>query len=98
MEATRILLYPLQLMNTSILNKCVEELSKEDPRLDYIRGMLETLIEMAGNSKVEQRTYAPQVVGSTPTQPTLTDDASVLDAKARAAIDIVKRLSAQSQQ
>ncbi len=32
-------------MNTPILRKCLEELSKENPRLDYVRGILETLID-----------------------------------------------------
>lgn len=32
-------------MQNSILKKCLEELGKEPPKLDYVRGMLETLIE-----------------------------------------------------
>lgn len=35
-------------MNTKILQKCLEELKKETPDLSYLRGTLETLIEMAG--------------------------------------------------
>jgi hypothetical protein len=34
-------------MNTSILQKCVEELDKEAPSIPYIKGMLETLIIMS---------------------------------------------------
>jgi hypothetical protein len=34
-------------MNTTILQKAVDELNKDAPRLDYIRGLLETLIEIA---------------------------------------------------
>ena len=34
-------------MNTSILQKCLDELQKENPKLDYIRGMIETIIEMS---------------------------------------------------
>lgn len=34
-------------MQTNILKKCIEELCKENPKLDYIRGMLETLVEIA---------------------------------------------------
>ena len=30
----------------SILSKCVDELKKETPRIDYVLGMLETLIDM----------------------------------------------------
>jgi len=34
-------------MNTSLLKKCLDELSSEKPRLDYMKGILETLIEMS---------------------------------------------------
>lgn len=37
-------------MNTSILQKCLAELQKETPDLSYIRGMLETLIDMQPNT------------------------------------------------
>ncbi len=33
-------------MNRTILEKCVAELSVENPRLEYLRGMLETLLAM----------------------------------------------------
>ena len=33
-------------MNTTILQKCLDELNKESPRLDYVKGMLETVISM----------------------------------------------------
>lgn len=33
-------------MNIKILMKCKEALSKEDPDLSYVRGMLETLIDI----------------------------------------------------
>lgn len=29
----------------NILQKCIDELAKENPKLDYIRGMLEVLVE-----------------------------------------------------
>lgn len=35
-------------MNTKILQKCVEALNSEKPDISYIRGMLETLIEISG--------------------------------------------------
>lgn len=38
-------------MNTNILRKCLEELNKEDPRKDYVIGMLETLIDSQNNSQ-----------------------------------------------
>ncbi len=33
-------------MNAIILQKCIKELSEQIPRLDYVRGMLETLAAM----------------------------------------------------
>lgn len=33
-------------MNTKIISKCLDELKKDSPDLSYIRGMLETLIEV----------------------------------------------------
>jgi hypothetical protein len=35
-------------MNTQILVKCLEELKKETPNIEYIKGMLETLIMLSG--------------------------------------------------
>lgn len=35
-------------MNTKILQKILEELNKEIPSIDYLKGMVETLIEMSG--------------------------------------------------
>ncbi len=34
-------------MNTTILQKCLTELGTEHPRLDYLRGCLETMMEMS---------------------------------------------------
>ncbi len=44
-------------MNTKILSKCVEELNKPEPNLSYIKGMLETVIEMSDNQPISS--YAP---------------------------------------
>ena len=38
-------------MNIEILRKCVEELNRADPKLDYIRGMIETLIAVSNPNK-----------------------------------------------
>ncbi len=35
-------------MNSNILKKCVDELNAKEPNISYIKGMLETLIEMSG--------------------------------------------------
>lgn len=37
-------------MNTNILKKCVEELKKESPKIDYVLGMLESVIELSGTN------------------------------------------------
>ena len=36
-------------MQTKILTKVLEELQKPTPDLSYVRGMIETLIDMSGN-------------------------------------------------
>jgi len=57
-------------MNTSILQKCVEELKKSEPKIDYILGMLETVIEMSGvvvtSTPVVPNTVYIQATGTTP--------------------------------
>lgn len=37
-------------MNPNILKKCIEELSSEKPKLDYVRGMLEVLYDICNNN------------------------------------------------
>ena len=34
-------------MNTNILQKCINELKNEKPKLEYVIGVLETLIDMS---------------------------------------------------
>ena len=46
-------------MNTLILQKCVEELKKENPKIDYILGMLETVIALSGTTT---STYIPPII------------------------------------
>lgn len=46
-------------MNNIILKRCLDELSSEAPRLDYIRGMLETLIELQGASRTTYEMSTP---------------------------------------
>lgn len=36
-------------MNTKVLTKCLEELSKESPNIEKVIGMLETIIEMSSS-------------------------------------------------
>lgn len=37
-------------MNTQILQKCLDELKQEKPNIEYIKGMLETLILLSNTS------------------------------------------------
>jgi len=88
-------------MNTSILSKCLEELTKENPRLDYVRGMLETFIDIMNGPAWEPRTTAsaaPKFVAAPMPSQHSTDEAELLDAKARASLASIKALAAQSQQ
>lgn len=83
-------------MNQNILQKAIAELKSDKPKIDYVLGMLETLFEM------QDKTISPPVLVRIPpvaggTQP-ITDDASILDAKARAAIEQVKAMSEASKE
>lgn len=80
-------------MNTGILKKVIEELAKSEPKLDYIRGMLETLYEMGNSSTVEHPVVTRQAEGSNPSSPAPVDEASILDAHARAAIAAVQTMT-----
>lgn len=35
-------------MNTKLLQKCIDKLGEQTPDLSYVRGILETLMEMSG--------------------------------------------------
>ena len=35
-------------MNTQVLIKCLDELTKDKPNIEYVKGMLETLITLSG--------------------------------------------------
>lgn len=88
-------------MNTTILKKCLAELQSATPRLEYIEGMLETLIEMntAGSSNGRTEDLGPSDVGSIPTPATRNipqDEAAMLEARARAAVQTIKALSESS--
>lgn len=54
-------------MINSILSKVLEELNKESPKLDYIRGMVEVLLAM---QKPETQSITPNVGFTFPPYPT----------------------------
>ena len=70
-------------MISTILEKCLVELGKPSPDLSYIRGMIEVLL-----ASQPQPTRA---VTSVPiVMPPITDEAAILDARARANLDSIK--------
>lgn len=69
-----------------VIRKCVEELNKADPNIDYVRGMLDTLLSMSTTgtpvpTPINATTYLPYVV------PTSGDpEIEALEAQTRAAL------------
>lgn len=75
----------------NLLQKCVEELKAEKPDLSYIRGILETLIEIDGNETSSKENYVKNILPYASTEKQVEyfhkqDEASLLDAQARAMI------------
>lgn len=94
-------------MNPKLLNKVLEELNTSSPRLDYIRGVVETLIEMQPVSPVSvlnplwRPASTPMagvaVGGSTsPVAIPMVDEGTLLDSAARASLEKIKELAAKS--
>ncbi len=54
-------------MNTKILQKCVEELKKDTYSKEYVLGMLETFIDLAGGIPADKtmiyETTTPEIKG-----------------------------------
>ena len=81
------------------LKKILDELNTESPRLDYIKGMLEVMIDeeekpLSRSSMVEQTPVKGEVIGSNPVE--TAEDGNGLDAYARANLAAVKSLAEQS--
>jgi hypothetical protein len=85
-------------MNTKILQKCLEELDKETPRLDYIRGMLETLVSMDEpvSYKKDEKGYIVPVTPTAKPKTETQDEGEILTAQAKARLAAVKELSDKS--
>ncbi len=85
--------------NISILNKCLKELGEATPRLDYVRGMLETLIELQSpifTSSVTSDIHAASLVPGAVMQVPLDkpkDEGQILDDIAKARLAGVKAAS-----
>lgn len=86
-------------MNTNILKKCIEKLKNadKDPNaVVYVLGMLETLLEMQPGAGLAAALVPGKAVPPTTTTPPVADEATVMDAKAKAAIAEMKRIEAES--
>lgn len=81
----------LHLPMNEILKKCIEELAKDAPSIDYVRGMLETLLSMNTTPEKEIFVTKSDARVSPVTDPS--DEAAILDAKARAAIESVQAMA-----
>lgn len=84
-------------MNTKILQKILDELknAKDEVRLDYVIGMLETLIEIDGEGTIlPVPRYVPIFpVEDIPKTNEPTDEGAILDAKARANVQNIRALA-----
>lgn len=48
-------------MNINVLKKCLDELNKESPRLEYVKGILETFIDLNTHTVASQNNVTEQV-------------------------------------
>lgn len=69
------------------LKKILDELNKEVPRLDYVRGMVEMLVEQDEILSVSKTISIKKDEVST------IDEGALLDAKAKASLETIKNLS-----
>lgn len=82
-------------MKISILQKILKELQTEDPNIDYVRGMLETLIEMDDKGAIiPMPPYVP-IFPSNESKPSNgpTDEGDILDAKAKGRVASVREMA-----
>ena len=94
-------------MNNQILQTLLKELDKDQPRLDYIRGILETLVSMAGEvpssgTYTLKPTPKMENYGSTsalfPGMQTVVppkdpDEGAILDAKVKGRVDSIREMA-----
>lgn len=71
-----------------VIRKCVEELGKQSPRLDYVRGMLDTLLAMSGTPIII--TTPPTKGSSVDITSKPMDEGDIIDANTRATLATIK--------
>ena len=67
-------------MSTTTLIKCIEELKSITPRIDYVLGMLETLMEMQGSPTPLTPPNLPRNAPIQRTEEVADEDSNVLNA------------------
>jgi hypothetical protein len=75
-------------MIQNILQKVLEELQKENPKLDYIRGMIEVLAASQEKPTIESATTTTPTTYKVTNVPTT--EAEILDGQARALLGKVQ--------
>lgn len=70
-------------MNINILNKCLAELNTSEPDISYIRGMLETLIDMGSVNITSQWQKQPSIMEYTTITTSKSDEENAQDELAR---------------
>lgn len=89
-------------MQINIIKKCIEELSKDTPRLEYVRGLLEALVEMQPQiynpAPLQTPPTVPPTFGAYPTNSTKEEEkdaGQILDDITRARIGDIKALASK---
>lgn len=93
-------------MNTKLIKKCIDELDAEKPRLDYLKGILETLYEIESSATTISGTttfpippyYVNSSVTNTGTQTGTgkISEPEILDYRVWTPIDEIKKLTDES--
>lgn len=76
-------------MIQSVLEKCLGNLNLDKPDLSYVKGMLEVLLAMQEKPKTAPVVKSPVPAG----EANGVDEAAILDARAKAAIEQVKLMT-----
>lgn len=88
-------------INAKLIQKILDELAQENPRLDYVRGILETLLEsFPQENKILTATGSAPMVKVTPVSSFAeeVDPLMALEYGTKAKLEEVKKLSEQSMQ
>jgi hypothetical protein len=74
-------------MNRKIIQKLIDELDKESPRLDYIRGILETILEGLPSEPI---TNIDRAINKIVADNKIEDEGTLLEREAQARLKNIK--------